>query len=84
MSNSATLWAVARQASLSVRFSRQEHWSGLPRPPPGDLQDPGIEPMSLASPALGDKFFTTRATWKAQPYQVEPSFTDEKTETGKG
>ena len=79
-----TLWAVACQASLSARFSRQEHWSGLPRPPPEDLQDPGIEPESLPSCALTGRFFTTGATWKAQPYQVERSFTDKKTETGKG
>ena len=45
----ATLWTVTHQAPLSMRFSRQECWSGLPSPPPGDLPDPGIEP---ASPAL--------------------------------
>ena len=39
-----TLWTVAYQASLSMRFSRQEYWSGLPFPSPGDLPDPGIEP----------------------------------------
>ena len=43
-----TLWTVAHQASLSMGFSRQEYWSGLPCPPPGDLPDPGIEPVSLA------------------------------------
>ena len=47
----ATLWTVARQAPLSMGFPRQEHWSGLPRPPPGDLPVPGIEPMSLVPPA---------------------------------
>ena len=41
-----TLWTVARQAPLSMGFSRQEYWSGLPCPPPGDLPDPGIEPRS--------------------------------------
>ena len=41
-----TPWTVARQAPLSMGFSRQEHWSGLPCPPPGDLPDPGIEPES--------------------------------------
>ena len=46
-----TLWTVACQASLSTRFSRQEYWSGLPCPPPGDLHDPGIKPASLTSPA---------------------------------
>ena len=48
----ATLWTVAHQAPLSLGFSRQEHWSGLPCPPPGDLPHPGIEPASPASPAL--------------------------------
>ena len=49
MSNSfVTLWTVAHQAPLSMRFHRQEHWSGLPFPSPGDLPNPGIEPMSPA------------------------------------
>ena len=48
----ATLWTVGHQASLSMGFSRQENWSGLPFPSPGDLPDPGIEPKSLVSPAL--------------------------------
>ena len=43
----ATLWTVAYQATLSMRFSRQEYWSGLLCPPPGDLSDPGIQPASL-------------------------------------
>ena len=43
---------VAHQAPLSVGFSRQEYWSGLPCPPPGDLPDPGTEPMSSLAPAL--------------------------------
>ena len=43
-----TLWAVARQALLSMGFSRQEYWSGLPCPPPGDLPNAGIEPRSPA------------------------------------
>ena len=43
-----TLWTVARQAPLSMGFSRQEYWSGLPCPPPGDLPDPGIQPRSSA------------------------------------
>ena len=46
-----TPWTVAHQA-LSVGFSRQEYWSGLPCPPPGDLPDPGTEPASLGFPAL--------------------------------
>ena len=44
----ATPWTVAHQAPLSMGFSRQEYWSGLPFPSPGDLPDPGIEPRSLA------------------------------------
>ena len=47
-----TLWIVAHQAPLSMGFSRQEYWSGLPFPPPGDLPDPGIRPAFPASPAL--------------------------------
>ena len=53
------------QAPLSMGFSRQEHWSGLPCPSPGDLPDPGIEPESLRSPASAGRVFTTSATWEA-------------------
>ena len=53
----ATLWTVAHQAPLSREFPRQEYWSGLPFPPPGDLPDPGIEPVSLVSPALADESY---------------------------
>ena len=56
------LWTVAHEAPLSMEFSRQKYWSGLPRPPSGDCPDPGIEPESLMSPALTDRFFTTSAT----------------------
>ena len=49
---------VAYQASLSIGFSRQEYWSGLPFPLPGNLPDLGIEPAPLASPALAGRFFT--------------------------
>ena len=48
----ATLWTVALRAPLSMGFSWQEYWSGLPFPPPGDPPNPGIEPMSPMSPAL--------------------------------
>ena len=51
-----TPWTVAHQAPLSMGFSRQEYWSGLPFPPPGDLPDPGIKPASLTSPALAGGF----------------------------
>ena len=47
-----TLWTIACWVPLSMGFSRQEYWSGLPCPPPGDLPNPGIEPTSLTSPAL--------------------------------
>ena len=60
-----TLWTVARQAPLSMDFSRQAYWSGLPLLPPGDLPYPGIKPASLGSPALAGRFFTTSATWEA-------------------
>ena len=59
----ATPWAAAHQAPLSMGFPRQEHWSGLPFPSPGDLPDPGIEPVS---PALVDKFLTTESPGKAK------------------
>ena len=49
------------QAPLSMGFSRQEDWSGLPLPSPGDLLDPGFESASLESPALAGRFFTTAA-----------------------
>ena len=54
-----TPWTVARQTLLSMGFSRQECWSVLPFPPPGDFPYPGIEPTSPAAPALAGEFFTT-------------------------
>ena len=51
-----------------MEFSTQEYWSGLPFPTPGDLPDPGIEPASLASPALADRFFTTALPGKPLPF----------------
>ena len=54
-----TPWTIAHQAPLSLEFSRQGYWSWLPFPTPGDLPDPGIEPMSFVSPALAGRFFTT-------------------------
>ena len=62
-----TLWTVAHQAPLSRGFSRQEYWTGLPCPPPGDLSDPGSNPCLFSSPVLVGGFFTTSATWEA-PY----------------
>ena len=54
-----TLWTIARQAHLSMGFSRQEYWSGLPCSPPGHLPDPGMEHVPLTSPTLAGEFFTT-------------------------
>ena len=59
VSSSVTLWTIAHQAPLPMGFSRQEYWSGLPCPPPGDLANPGIEPEYLTSLALAGRFFTT-------------------------
>ena len=59
-------WTVAYQAPLSMAFSRQEYWSGLPFPPPEDLPDPGIEPMSPVTPAQGGTFFITVPPGKPQ------------------
>ena len=60
-----TLWAVTHQALLSMGFSKQEYWCGLPCPPPGDLLDPGTEPTSLMLPTLAGRFFTINATSEA-------------------
>ena len=69
VSSSATPWTVAHPAPLSMGFSRQEYWSGLPYPSPGDLPNPGIEPSSPMSPAL---HFTTeplgKPKLKARPH----------------
>ena len=54
-----TPWTATQQAPLSVGFSRQEYCSGLPLPPPGYLPHPGMELISLVSPALAGRFFTT-------------------------
>ena len=56
------LWTVAHQAPLSMGFSRQERWSGLPFPSPGDLPGPGIDPAPLTSLTLAGRFFTTSTT----------------------
>ena len=60
----AMLWIAARQAPLSMGFSRQEYWSGLLFPPRGDLSSPGTESMSPASPALAGGPFTTELPGK--------------------
>ena len=63
VSDSVALWTVAHQVPLPMESSRQEYWSELPFPTPGDLPNPGIKCMS---PALEGRFFTTSATWKTQ------------------
>ena len=65
-----TPWTVALQAPLSMGFSRQEYWSGLPRSPPGDLPNPGIKPASLTFLALAGRFFTTSTTWEAHSHCI--------------
>ena len=60
-----TLGTVACGVLLSMEFSRQEYWSGLPFAASGDLTDPGIKPSSLMSPALASRFFATSTTWEA-------------------
>ena len=64
---------MAGQIPLSVGFSRQEYWSGVPYPPSGDLPNPGIELMSLASSALAGRFFTISATWEALQFFTGPN-----------
>ena len=66
----ATPWTIAYQAPLSMRFSRQEYWSGLPFPSPGDFPNPGIEP---GSPAFAGRHFTIWATREAPITSLHPS-----------
>ena len=61
-----TPWTIAHQAPLSMGFSSQEYWSGLPFPTPGNVPDTGTEPISLVSPALAGRFFTTEPPGKPQ------------------
>ena len=63
-----TPWTVTTRLLCPWGFSRQEYWSGLPFPSPGDLPEPEIKPLSLKSPALAGRFFTTSATWEAQNF----------------
>ena len=58
------IYYIALHTPLSLGFSRQAYWNGLPCPPLGDLPNPGIELMPLTSPALAGGFFTTSATWE--------------------
>ena len=64
MSDSVIPQMVACQTSLSMEFSRQEYWSGLPFPTPADLPNPGIKPKSSVSPTLAGGFFTTQPPGK--------------------
>ena len=68
-----TPWTVARWAPLSIGFSKQEYWSGLPCHPSGDLPDPEIEPAAPITSALAGGFVTTSNTWKAHPASVKPN-----------
>ena len=61
---------VAHEAPLSMEFSREEYWSGLPFPSPGDLPDPGIKLVSPLSPAWADRFFTTSTTLEAHIHNI--------------
>ena len=79
-----TPWTVARQAPLSMGFSRQEYWSGLPFPPPGDLPDPQIEPMTptlqasslLSEPPGKHKSFISRGKFHGPSLEGLPWKTD--------
>ena len=62
--NSVSLWTVKCQALLSMGFSMQEYWSGLPCPSPENLPDPGIERMPLMSPAFVSRFLATSTSYK--------------------
>ena len=64
---SVTLWTEAHHATLSMGFPRQEYWNVLAFPYPGDLPDPGIQPVSPATPALQMYYFTTEPSRKANP-----------------
>ena len=68
-----TPWSIAHQVPLFMGILRQEYWSELPFPSPGDLPNPGIEPMFLMFLELEGRFFSTRSTWEAQdctPFKV--------------
>ena len=69
-----TAWTVDCQAPLSMEFSRQEYWSGLPVPTPGDLSDPGSQPETLMSPVLAGRLFTTALPEK--PKLLSPNNSD--------
>ena len=64
----AAPWTIARQDALSMEFYRQGYWSGLPFPTPGDIPNPGVEPMSLVSLALAGGFFITESPGRPMEY----------------
>ena len=78
-----TPWTVARQAPLSMEFSRQEYWNELPFPTPGQFPDPGLKPASLVSPALAGRFFITVPPGKPQGNDNFPKITRLPTELAK-
>ena len=65
-----TPWTVSHQTPLPMEFSREEYWTGLPFPSPGNLPNPGSEPTSLLSPTIVDIFIITSATWGTQAYII--------------
>ena len=67
-----TLWTVIQQVSLSMGFSRQEHWNGFSCPAPGDLPNLETKSESLMPPASSGRYFTTSATWEAGSPQEAP------------
>ena len=74
----ASPWTETHQTSLSMGFSRQEYWSGLPFPLLGDLPNLGLEPTSPGSPALAGRFFTTEPSgkpWPPKPLLLTIAFT---------
>ena len=74
----ATPWTVACQASLSMGLSRQEYWSGLLFPSPGDLTNPGMEPTPPTSPALAGKLFTTESPGKPKIMVMDTQFCEQE------
>ena len=68
----ATPWTAARQAPLSMGFSRQEYWNGLLCPSRASIPDSGIRPISLVSPALAGRFFTTSTAWESSKKGMLP------------
>ena len=71
VSDPVTPWTVPTSPPLSMEFSRQEYWRGLPYSTPGNLPDPGIRPTSLASPALVGRFSTTAPPGQLELYNRE-------------